>query len=84
MDNAPLMMSNFLAGNYYDWNDAVFRTGLNQDYNASISGASERVNYYMSIGYMKNEGVVRGNDYDAFRASLKLHTQVTDWLGCTG
>ena len=29
---------------------------------------------------MKNEGVVRGNDYDAFRASLKLHTQVTDWL----
>lgn len=80
MDNAPLMMSNFLAGNYYDWNDAVFRTGLNQDYNASISGASERVNYYMSIGYMKNEGVVRGNDYDAFRASLKLHTQVTDWL----
>ena len=27
-----------------DWNDATFRTGFNQDYNASISGATERVN----------------------------------------
>lgn len=42
-----------------DWNDATFRTGFNQDYNASISGATERVNYYFSLGYINNEELYR-------------------------
>ena len=38
------------------------------------------MNYYMSIGYLKNEGAVRGNDYNAIRANLKVNGKVTDWL----
>lgn len=79
-NNSPLVLQNFLNGQVTDWNDATFRTGLNQDYNASISGATERVNYYMSLGYMKNEGAVRGNDYDAYRANMKVNAKITDWL----
>lgn len=77
-NNSPLVLQNFLNGQVTDWNDATFRTGLNQDYNASISGATERVNYYMSLGYMKNEGAVRGNDYDAYRANMKVNAKITD------
>lgn len=80
LDIAPLAYQNFLAGRVTDWNDATFRTGLNQDYNASISGATERVNYYMSLGYMKNEGAVQGNDYNAYRANMKVNAKITDWL----
>lgn len=72
--------ANYLAGRTYDWNKNTFRTGLNQDYNASISGASERMNYYLSFGYLNNEGAVRGNDYYAFRSNIKLSGKVTDWL----
>lgn len=80
LNNAQLVMNNFLAGNTYDWNDATFRTGINQDYNASISGATDRVNYYLSFGYMDNEGAVQGNDYHAFRSNLKINTKITNWL----
>ncbi len=80
MNNSKLVYDNFLAGKTYDWNDATFRTGLNQDYNASISGATDRVNYYMSFGYMNNEGAVQGNDYQAFRSNLKMNAKVTNWL----
>ena len=80
MYNSPLVMQNFLDGNSYDWNDATFRTGLKQDYNASISGATDKVNYYFSFGYMNNEGAVQGNDYHAFRSNMKLNMKVTDWL----
>jgi len=80
MNNSKLVFDNFLAGNTYDWNDATFRTGLNQDYNASISGATDRVNYYMSFGYMNNKGAVQGNDYRAFRSNLKVNAKVTNWL----
>lgn len=73
-------LSNFLLGRTFDWYDHSFRTGLNQDYNISLSGASERVNYYFSLGYLNNEGVVEGNDYRSFRSNLKLNAKVTDWL----
>lgn len=73
-------LQNFLLGKTFDWYDHSFRTGLNQDYNASISGASESVNYYFSFGYLNNEGVVVGNDYRAFRSNMKLNANVTKWL----
>lgn len=80
MNNSQLVMDNFLNGKTYDWNNATFRTGFNQDYNANIGGATERVNYYFSAGYVNNEGAVQGNEYHAFRSNLKLNTKITDWL----
>ncbi len=78
--DANLVMQNFLAGKTYDWEDATFRTGFNQDYNASISGASDKVNYYMSFGYLKNQGAIQGDDYHAFRSNMKINAKITDWL----
>lgn len=74
------VLQNFINGKTFDWYDQTFRTGINQDYNASVSGATERMNYYMSFGYLKNEGAIRGNDYQAMRANLKVSGKVTDWL----
>ena len=78
--DAALVMENFLAGKTYNWEDATFRTGFNQDYNASISGATDRVNYYLGFGYLKNQGAIQGDDYHAYRANMKLNAKITDWL----
>ncbi len=78
--DAALVMQNFLDGKTYNWEDATFRTGFNQDYNASISGASDKVNYYMSLGYLNNQGAIQGDDYHAYRASMKINANITDWL----
>ena len=80
MTNSPNVYNNFLAGNIVDWEDQTFRTGINQDYNASISGATDNVNYYMSLGYVNNKGAVQGNEYNAFRANMKINAKVTNWL----
>lgn len=73
-------LTNFLAGQTFDWYDHSFRTGINQDHNISVSGASDRMNYYMSLGYLSNEGVAAGNNYTAVRSNLKVEGRVTDWL----
>jgi len=78
--DAALVMENFLAGKTYNWEDATFRTGFNQDYNASISGATEKVNYYLGFGYLKNQGAIQGDDYKAYRANMKINAKITDWL----
>ena len=78
--DAALVMQNYLDGKTYDWNDAVFRTGFNQDYNASISGATDKVNYYLSFGYLDKQGAIQGDDYHAFRSNMKINAKITDWL----
>ena len=73
-------LDNYLSGYNFDWYDYSFRTGINQDYNVSISGASDRMSYYLSLGYLSNEGVVKGQDYSAVRANMKVEGKVTNWL----
>jgi TonB-linked SusC/RagA family outer membrane protein len=72
----------YFAGKTYDWYKGSFQTGFNQDYNLSASGVSSNksTNYYMSLGYLNNEGVVVGDKYHAYRASLKLDQKINSWL----
>lgn len=47
-----------------DWQNALFNDGAPvQNHQLSISGASEKINYYFSMGYYNQEGIVGGN-YD--------------------
>ena len=74
------VLQNYLDGQTVDWWDKTFRTGINQDYNASVSGASETMNYYLSAGFLHNEGAVKGNEYRSIRANMKVSGKVTKWL----
>lgn len=73
-------LENSLSGRSVDWADKVFRTGFNQDYNISVSGAGDKANYYLSMGYLSNEGVVKTDNYDAIRANMKVDMEITKWL----
>ena len=73
-------LEGFLAGQTFDWYDHTFQTGFNQDHNVSVSGASDKMNYYMSLGYLDNQGVVVGNNYKAIRSNLKVEGNVNKWL----
>ena len=44
LDESSNVYNNYLLGKTVNWEDQVFRTGIRQDYNANISGASDRIN----------------------------------------
>lgn len=73
-------LENLLAGKTTDWAKHTYRTGFNQDYNASVSGAGEKMNYYLSMGYLKNQGAAISDDYQATRANIKVEAKVNKWL----
>jgi TonB-linked SusC/RagA family outer membrane protein len=58
-----------------DWQDAVYRTGSDQDYNLSVSGGSKTGSYFLGGSYYKNEGVLIGNGFQ--RAGLRINTKAT-------
>ncbi len=42
---------NYKNGNSTDWMDLITRTGVMQNYSASVSGATEKMNYFLSSSY---------------------------------
>ena len=61
-----------------NWQDALFNNGAPvQNHQLSISGASEKINYYFSAGYYNQEGIVGGNyDHSNYeRLSFRSNTQ---------
>lgn len=56
-----------------NWQDAIYRTGNNQDYNLSVSGGSKTGSYLLSGSYFKNQGVLIGNSFE--RASVRINTE---------
>ena len=73
-------IQNYKLGRTVDWRDHVYRSGLRQDYNMSISGKSSRTNYYASLGYTNNEGYKVGDSFQTVRARINLDTDITKWL----
>ncbi|AQG82261.1 SusC/RagA family TonB-linked outer membrane protein [Spirosoma montaniterrae] len=76
----PVEIDNYLAGRTVDWYDRVIKPGVRQSHDLNISGGAERVNYFWSIGYDNNEGLIRGDKFSTVRTRLNVDMQVTDWL----
>ncbi len=62
---------------FYDPYD-LFKTGLNTQLNLSLSGASDKLDYFFSFGNSKDEGVLPNSSYDRTNFRLKSGYQVTD------
>ena len=63
-----------------DWEKEGTRNGLRQEYNVSVNGAGERSTFYLSAGYLNNEGITYASDYERFSARLRADYQVKRWL----
>ena len=71
---------NYQLGRTTDWLDFSTRTGIKQDYQMSIAGASDKTNYYISSAWTDNKGIVKGDDFNRFNLLGKINTDITSWL----
>jgi TonB-dependent starch-binding outer membrane protein SusC len=46
-----------------NWFDNIYRTGLQQSHNLSISGGNDATTYYISAGYTDQNGIIRRNEF---------------------
>jgi TonB-linked SusC/RagA family outer membrane protein len=74
------LKANMAVGKVTDWIALSTRTGFIQDYQASISGASEKMSYYLSGAYSGSKGVVIGDDFNRSTILVKINADVTSWL----
>jgi TonB-linked SusC/RagA family outer membrane protein len=73
-------IDNYINNRTTDWADKVFHTGLQQDYQVSISNKTDDASYYWSLGYADREGIIVGNRFSTFRTRLNLESKITPFL----
>lgn len=83
--NAALGNRVYHDGRFYtltpdNWVDEAFRTGLRQEYNLNVTGGTEKMSFYASLGYLRNEGIVDCSDFDRYTARVKADYQAKPWL----
>lgn len=69
-DNAKADI-NELRGTDTDWNDILFRSVFNQEYDISLSGGNQNAHYYTSFGYTNEQGNVKGVGNRRLNLSVK-------------
>ena len=67
-----------------NWEDLGTRTGLRQEYNFSVSSANDKGSFYISLGYLGNEGITENSDMKRLTGRLRADYQVKPWMKVGG
>jgi len=64
-----------------NWYNELFNQGnMRQEYNVSVSGSSDKLNYYMSVGYLDDSGIISGSGFSRYTGLAKVDYQAKKWL----
>ncbi|WP_242052999.1 SusC/RagA family TonB-linked outer membrane protein [Dysgonomonas sp. GY617] len=68
---------------YTNWGDEMYKTGVKQNYQVSLSGGTDKVNYFISGGYQDETGIIAPASYDRYSFRSNTSAQTKDWLKIT-
>ncbi len=60
--------------------DDVFRNGHFAQHNLSFSGGGDRGTFFVSLGALNQEGIIRNSNYDRYNARFNAKYRFNDWL----
>jgi len=63
-----------------DWQDLIFKDAPIQNYHFSISGGSEKQQYYIGVGYFDQTGIIDKSKYQRLSVKLNNSYQLSDYV----
>lgn len=76
----PLILKAYNAGYTTNWLQDIQQYAPVQNYDLSVSGRTDKVNYYFSAGYINQKGVLANDNYNKPNITMKIENTVTPWL----
>ncbi len=64
----------------YTWKDYFFKNGLTQNYYISVAGGGQKLSYYASFDYYKQDGTFINTSFEKFSGRVNLNAEVAKWL----
>lgn len=69
-----------LLGEGTDWQGEIFQNASMHNHQLNISGGNDNVKYSISAGYLSQEGIAIGSDFERFSARVNMDNKITKWL----
>lgn len=66
------------GGGSTDWQDELTRAAITQNYNLVLSGGTDKLNYYASLGLQDQEGIVYNSDLKRTSARINVTQKLLD------
>lgn len=63
-----------------DWQGVIFRNGLVHNHALGLNGATDKTNYFFSLGFLSNEGPIVANDQKRYSFRANIDHNVNKWL----
>ena len=64
----------------YNWQNEFFKNGVTQDYYVSVAGGGQKLGYYASFNYYKQDGTFLNTGYEKFSGRVNLNAEIFKWL----
>ncbi len=89
LNNKPLATPFDLEGNLVDgaelaydqdWEDALLRVGMRQEYDMQVRGGTKDNSYLFSVGYLNDQGIVETSEFERFNGRAKIDSKINSWL----
>ena len=71
---------NYVAYPNTDWYKEMFNKRMMHEQTVSVLGASDKINFNFSAGFLNNPGLVEGTDMQRFSMRSNIIANITDWL----
>lgn len=78
--NGSILVDSSLTRQSTNWYATILRKAFEQNHNISISGGSDKINYFLSINYLKDEGIVIDNNFKRFTIRLNNEYKLSNKL----
>lgn len=69
-----------ILGRGTNWQDAIFRTAFQHQHQVAAQGGTEKVKYYVSGGFMDQDGTIIGSNFKRLNVRTNLDAQLKKWL----
>jgi TonB-linked SusC/RagA family outer membrane protein len=72
--------ASLIYGDDLEWEKSFMRTGIRKDYGVTFNGGSDKTDYFMSFGYLNEEGFTKKTDFERYSARINVTTQPKTWI----
>jgi TonB-linked SusC/RagA family outer membrane protein len=67
-----------------NWYDYVYRTGVQHSNSINVSGANDATNYYFSLGYTDQQGIIKKNDFKRISILSNIDHKISKGISVGG
>ena len=63
-----------------NYDENLLQDKFRQEYNISATGGNEKVDYFVSLGYLEDPSYIRGSQFGRYNGRTNINAQLYDWL----